>query len=1288
MNFLYTFYLYVNKRKALFIGILLFIVAFSLFFGYKIRLKEDVTEMMPKDEHIEKISKILRSAQFSDKIIFNVYLTNSDTTDPALLVDFTAALADSLRQYNPGLIKEIREKVPEDAVYSIFSTVFDNLPVFLRESDYEKLDSLMEPANIEHKLASNFKALVSPASVVLKKFVVADPLGLSGSVLKKLKDLQFAEEYMLYNQRIFTKNQKNLLFFVIPSFPANETGKNEPLIEHLDEKIAQVEKAYGGKVKAEYFGAVPVSVGNATRIKSDIAVTVTLAAILLVTFMSLFFRRITVVLIIFLPVVLGGIVSLGMLYFIRGSVSAIALGMGSVLLGITVDYSLHLFTHYRSTGSIKSVYADLPGPLILSCLITAASFLCLLFVKSDALKDLGWFSAISVVNALIFALLILPHFFRKKDYETKLNSFSFIDKYTSYEFDRSRLLIIAMVVITVVAAFSIPKVAFETDMMKMNYVSDKLYKAEKHLQKITSLSLRSVYIVSSGENLQEALQENEKVAEIVSTLKEKKLVQSSSAVSDFILSDSLQKLRIQKWESYWTSEKKEKIKTLLSEEGKKYKFRKAAFTSFFALLDKDFRPVSQEDMGAVKKLLFDDFITEKPGFSTVVTLLKVDDKDKEKVLASIPESEHVTLIDKKYITNKFVQLLSNDFNTLEVLSLGLVFIVLILCYGRIELGIIAFVPMILSWVWTLGIMGLFGIKFNIVNIIISTFILGLGIDYSIFIMSGLTEAYKKGVNHLATYKTSIFLSAFTSISGIGALIFAQHPALKSVAALSIIGMTSIITISYTIQPLLYRKLITERAAKGLYPYTAKNLLLTLFAYNYFLSGCLLLTSIANLVLPFLPLSMKVKKKVFHRLLSSFCKSQVYIMGNVQKEIINTTGEAFAKPAIIICNHTSFLDILLTLMLSPKIVLVTNDWVWNSPIFGKVVKYAGFFPASKGIMAGIDDLKKRIEEGFSIVIFPEGTRSKDGKIGRFHKGAFYLAEQLQVDILPILIHGAADTIAKNDFMLKNGRLTLKMLPRISPDNERFGNTYQEKTKHIAPYFKAEYGMLRQQIENPEYYREKLIRNYIYKSPVLEWYMRIKLKLEANYTLFNQLLPLKGKIVDIGCGYGFMNYMLSFLSEERLLTGIDYDEEKIEVAKHCFSKNERLNFITADIKKFELPEADAFVLSDVLHYLPAEEQENLLNKCFEKLNEGGVIIVRDGNKDYKKRHRGTRLTELFSTKILAFNKTVNTLSYVSGDYLTKFCKEKNMDVQIVDNTKLTSNFIYIIRRSGVLEVHEKV
>jgi 2-polyprenyl-3-methyl-5-hydroxy-6-metoxy-1,4-benzoquinol methylase len=231
-------------------------------------------------------------------------------------------------------------------------------------------------------------------------------------------------------------------------------------------------------------------------------------------------------------------------------------------------------------------------------------------------------------------------------------------------------------------------------------------------------------------------------------------------------------------------------------------------------------------------------------------------------------------------------------------------------------------------------------------------------------------------------------------------------------------------------------------------------------------------------------------------------------------------------------------------------------------------------------------------------------------------------------------------------------------------------------------------LRSELETPSYFRTKLIRNYIYKGPILEWYVRIKLSLEKNYEIIHNNIPSDANIVDIGCGYGLISYMLNFTSEKRNILGIDYDKDKIELASHCVSKNERINFVNADAMTYNYPQSDVFILSDVLHYMPESDQEHLLYNCVEHLNPGGIIIIRDGDKDMQKRHLGTRYTEFFSTRF-GFNKTINKkLFFLSGKQINKVAVKNRMSVEIFDNSKFTSNLLYLLRFDSVEEIKVKI
>ncbi|MCL1821311.1 MAG: 1-acyl-sn-glycerol-3-phosphate acyltransferase [Prolixibacteraceae bacterium] len=664
-----------------------------------------------------------------------------------------------------------------------------------------------------------------------------------------------------------------------------------------------------------------------------------------------------------------------------------------------------------------------------------------------------------------------------------------------------------------------------------------------------------------------------------------------------------------------------------------------------------------------------------------IAQLTLPAKNKTSIYPLLMNEENVTIVDRAYFIGRMAKDVSNNFYMILTLSSFLIFFVLLISYGRIELALMAFAPMFLSWIIILAGMAVLGIEFNIVNIILSTFIFGIGDDFSIFVMDGLLSEYKNGKKILAAHKTAIFFSAVTIIIGMGALIFARHPAIKSISAISLLGIISVVCIAYILQPLLFGLFISSPAKKGGMPVSLMDIIRSAYVFLCFLAGCLALGMLA-LVSYTLPVSAPKKRAWLLKCVHHFVRFFIALVFFVRFKTINEHGETFRRPAIIVANHQSFVDLMVALSLSPKIVIVTNKWVWNSPIFGLIIRRCGFIYSAIGYENMDAIVQERFAEGYSVLIFPEGTRSADCEINRFHKGAFYLAEKLQADIVPLLFYGNGLIISKNQpLLVSGGSQVTQILRRITPIDPAFGNGYRERTKMINAFYREQFQHLYNQYNNPQNRSvyTQFIKNYIYKGPTLEWYMRIKSRMEKRYRFFDELLPRKAFIVDIGCGYGPLDFMLKLSAKKRRIVAVDYDEEKIALARHAFSRSD-MQFIHADAAMYDFPDADVFIMNDMLHYLNHDEQEKLIARCVEKLNPRGMLVIRDGDTSKKERHIRTEKTEKWSTKITNFNKSEHELCFFSSEIIRSIAQQHDLLLSEHENDKLTSNTCYILQRKS--------
>lgn len=225
----------------------------------------------------------------------------------------------------------------------------------------------------------------------------------------------------------------------------------------------------------------------------------------------------------------------------------------------------------------------------------------------------------------------------------------------------------------------------------------------------------------------------------------------------------------------------------------------------------------------------------------------------------------------------------------------------------------------------------------------------------------------------------------------------------------------------------------------------KQKIITIYAFVIFLLfavfGAIPMALIYRLFWP----NDEARKLQFHEWVCRFFRWSATHVPGARIRVLNEADETFDKPAIIICNHQSHLDLLCTLMLSPRMVAVTNQWAWNFPLYAPVIHYLEYYPTIDGVEKSEEKMASLLKRGYSVLIFPEGTRSATCEVLRFRRGAFYLAQRLGADILPIYLDGTGRVLSKTDFTLQPGTITVKIGQRIKANDHSMGETHQEQAR---------------------------------------------------------------------------------------------------------------------------------------------------------------------------------------------------------------------------------------------------
>ena len=545
-----------------------------------------------------------------------------------------------------------------------------------------RLDSLFTPAAVRAALERDKRILSTPSGSALAPLIQADPLGLVPMPIAR-SDLQYA--------------------YIESPFGGTETKQNAALIDSLNAITNEVAVAYPD-LNIRWIGAPLIAVGNARRIKTDTLLCIALSLVLILILLAYAFPRRRDLWLILLAVSFGWLTGMAVLRLFTTAVSAIVLGIGSVLIGIAVNYPLHLLVHQRYTTSVRQTLDEVLSPLVVGNITTVGAFLTLVPLQATAMRHLGIFASAMLVGTILFCIFVMPHLMSAEP--TPLREIKL--KQTTHSPKLKAGLPWVVLILTlifggylIVNRHSSNRQFFDSNLTHINYMTSQ--------QRADMEQLAKVYANTQANT------------------------------------------NADQWSSYWQSHDAPALVSLIQAEAQRAGFRPDAFQPFY------------------------DYLLN-PNPKTANT----------------------------FSFNNLAERLSENFDYIGLCCSLIVFVFLWISFGNIALALIAFIPMALSWVWILAIMHLFGIQFNIVNIILATFIFGQGDDYTIFIVEGLLYEHRTGKPMLPQYRQSIILSALIMLLGIGILVLAVHPAMHSLGTVTLIGMTIVLLMAFTVPPLLFR----------------------------------------------------------------------------------------------------------------------------------------------------------------------------------------------------------------------------------------------------------------------------------------------------------------------------------------------------------------------------------------------------------------------------------------------------------------------------------------------------
>ena len=794
--FFVKIYQFFKQRKPLMLTLMIVSLAVFAFFSLKVQLEEDMSKLLPSSSSTES-GLVFNNLKVKDKIF--VQMTGQS---PDVMAEYIDELMDSITNCD-GLISNTLYKIDADVALSALDYALEHVPSFVGTDMYDRFDEAI--ANADATMQQNYDIIMDDETGSRTQMVSYDPLNLRSLLLPSIGG---GMGFTLIDGHLFAQDSTVALAFISPDFQAFDSKKGTELVEHIKRNVTNFTATHPD-VEILFHGSPVRSSGNSQTMHKDIFLTIGLALLVILIVLCISFNSFRILYQNLLPVVYGTFFSLACMYWMKGGMSLIALGVAVLIIGVAISYCLHVVIHKHFVGDVEKMLSDEAKPVCLGCLTTIGAILGLLFTNSDLLKDFGLFSTFLLLGSTLFSLVFLPHFLEKKEPEHNKLVFSIVDKVNGYQYDRNYVIVGLLVAVIIVGIIFTPKVKFDNNLKHIGYESKELLRSEALYSEKNTNGLMQRYYAVAAPTLDEALDHNASLSANLDSMRNVGLIKNyTPVVSMLFQSEDEQNRRIEAWRDYWTEDKIEEAMAAVTKASIDNEIDPSTFDLFRLMVEADYEPGNLYEEGVLPEGLLCNFIEESDGQYLIFNATQIEPDNKAAIDDHVAQLPHSVVVDPFYYTGNMIDLIHADFNTTLLISSLFVLIVLLFSFRNVIVALVAFMPMFLSWYVVQGWMAIFGLQFNLINIIISTFIFGIGVDYSIFVMQGLiAEATGRDTQLLAYHKVAIFFSAFALLVVMISMLFATHPSISSIGISTLIGMASTILITYTLQPLLFRLLL-------------------------------------------------------------------------------------------------------------------------------------------------------------------------------------------------------------------------------------------------------------------------------------------------------------------------------------------------------------------------------------------------------------------------------------------------------------------------------------------------
>lgn len=761
-------YPFVLQHKKWVLGfVLLVTVAAGVGLSF-VRYEGNIDIMLPPDKEISRSMNFLRDSSLSDKIIISLSLTDSgkNKKDLFLAVD---QLASTLQ---PPFFTRVISGFSIVDVMEEFS-LLRYAPQILGEQDLASIDGQINKTTVDQKMRAIYRQSLRPESIFMTSLSRTDPLGIKVLLLDKLRALPASMGYdvAIEDGHFISRDGRHAMLIIQTTVPMMDSQRSKELIAALQEQL----KRLPGSISADVICGHLHTVSNEQVIKRDIMVASVIASIAFLILFTIVFRDARAIFVFIIPLI-AVVWAIIITTAVEGRLSYLVIGFGTAIAGISIDYGLLVYIAMKR-GADASQTMKLAKLVIIDAVTTMFSFFVLYFSLIRGYHQLALFSILCVFICLVFSLFVLPLLLSWKKYSL-VSDPTIGDRLQKFRWP-AKLSVGIWAVLTIAALVLSFSVRFDSDVKKLDGSGPEVLQAEQRFHDVWGGKTNQAIFVVTGTSYEAAMETNDLIfREATKAIGP----QNISSLALFWSSEKLRKENSDRWDRFWKQGREGKLKKLIRETSSPYGFSERAFSPFFDGLHAHAIDVASPN-GLIARLQ-ERFVANKQGEYRIMSFFPDEQRYVDSLAAIARKTPGTFIVSGRVLSASISDFTAKEMKLLAPLAILFNVVLAWLFFRNWKETFIALVPVITGVIWLGGIMSLFGMPLNVVNIVAAIVTTGVIVDYGL----GITYDYRYNLR-IGTV-IAVTLSAGSNVIGSGALLFARHPALHSTGVAMVICMVS------------------------------------------------------------------------------------------------------------------------------------------------------------------------------------------------------------------------------------------------------------------------------------------------------------------------------------------------------------------------------------------------------------------------------------------------------------------------------------------------------------------